>query len=112
MLHRTRILAFVLFSAVVAPSAGAQQRAADHSALSAGPRVELTSTAMRAPIASAHQDAAAAMATRKSMGQPVALMIVGGAALLAGVIIGGDAGTLIAIGGVVAGLIGLYQYLQ
>jgi hypothetical protein len=52
------------------------------------------------------------MATRKSMGQPVALMIVGGAALLAGVIIGGDAGTLIAIGGVVAGLIGLYQYLQ
>jgi hypothetical protein len=49
---------------------------------------------------------------RQGLGQPVALMLVGGAALLAGLIIGGDAGTLIAVGGVVAGGIGLYQYLR
>jgi len=114
MLHRTRLLAFVLFTAVIAPAAaGAQERAVDHNAPAAGPRVELTATAMRATTASvSHDEALAAAARRQGMGQPMALMIVGGAALLAGVIIGGDAGTLIAIGGVVCGLIGLYQYLQ
>jgi len=55
---------------------------------------------------------AAAAARRKSMGQPVALMIVGGAAIVIGAVIGGDAGTIFMIGGAVAGLIGLYQYLQ
>jgi hypothetical protein len=47
-----------------------------------------------------------------SQTQPVALMIVGGAALLAGAIIGGDAGTIFMVGGAVVGLVGLYQYLQ
>ena len=46
------------------------------------------------------------------MGQPVALMVVGGAALLTGLIIGGDAGTVIAVGGALVGLYGLYEYLQ
>ncbi len=46
------------------------------------------------------------------LGQPMALMIVGGAALLAGAIIGGDPGTIIMIGGAVIGLVGLYEYLQ
>ena len=49
---------------------------------------------------------------RGGYGQPMALMIVGGAAVLVGLIIGGGAGTAIAIGGAVAGLVGLYQYLQ
>jgi hypothetical protein len=39
-------------------------------------------------------------------------MIVGGAGLLAGLIIGGDAGTALAVGGAVIGLYGLYLYLQ
>jgi len=39
-------------------------------------------------------------------------MVVGGGALLTGLIIGGDAGTVIAIGGTVMGLYGLYEYLQ
>ena len=43
---------------------------------------------------------------------PVALMVVGGAALLAGLIIGGGAGTAIAVGGAVVGLYGLYEFLQ
>jgi hypothetical protein len=41
-----------------------------------------------------------------------ALMIVGGAAFLAGAIIGGDAGTIIMVGGAGIGLYGLYLYLQ
>jgi hypothetical protein len=41
-----------------------------------------------------------------------ALMIVGGAAFLAGAVIGGDAGTIIMIGGAAVGLYGLYIYLQ
>ena len=42
----------------------------------------------------------------------VALMIVGGAMLVAGAIIGDTGGTLIMVGGVVVGAIGLYRYLQ
>ena len=49
---------------------------------------------------------------RAGFGQPVALMVVGGAALLAGLIIGDDAGTVIAVGGALVGLYGLYEYLQ
>ena len=49
---------------------------------------------------------------RAGLGQPVALMVVGGAALLTGLIIGGDAGTVIAVGGALVGLYGLYEYLQ
>lgn len=44
--------------------------------------------------------------------QGVTLMIIGGAALLGGAIIGGSGGTLIAVGGIVCGAIGLYQYLN
>ena len=54
----------------------------------------------------------AAQARRRGMGQPVALMVVGGAALLTGLIIGGDAGTVIAVSGALIGLYGLYEYLQ
>jgi hypothetical protein len=39
-------------------------------------------------------------------------MIVGGAALVTGLVIGGDAGTILALGGAVVGLIGLYHYLR
>jgi len=41
-----------------------------------------------------------------------AMMIVGGAALLVGAVIGGDAGTIIMVGGGVVGLYGLYKFLQ
>ena len=39
-------------------------------------------------------------------------MIVGGAAVLVGLVIGNGAGNAIAVGGAVIGLYGLYQYLQ
>ena len=44
--------------------------------------------------------------------QGVTMMIIGGAALVAGALIGGSGGTIIAVGGVVVGAIGLYKYLQ
>ena len=74
---------------------------------SVGPTMDAASVAVRhTPVADATQ------ARRGSYGQPIALMVVGGAAVIVGLIIGGGAGTAIAIGGAVAGLIGLYQYLQ
>ena len=52
------------------------------------------------------------VAQRSGLTHGQVLMIVGGAALLTGAIIGGDAGTLIMIGGAGVGLWGLYLYLQ
>lgn len=48
---------------------------------------------------------------RPSRGSGVGLMIFGGAALITGLIIGGNAGTVIAVGGALVGLYGLYVYL-
>lgn len=75
---------------------------------SVGPTVDAASVAVR-HVASTET---AAAPRRGGYGQPIALMVVGGAAVLVGLIIGGGAGAAIAIGGAVAGLIGLYQYLQ
>jgi hypothetical protein len=44
--------------------------------------------------------------------EPRTLMIIGGAAFVAGAIIGGTPGTLILVGGTVTGLYGLYKYVQ
>lgn len=49
---------------------------------------------------------------RDHVGSNVALMIVGGAGLIVGAIIGGTAGTIVMVGGGVVGLVGLYKYLQ
>ena len=46
------------------------------------------------------------------IGQPEAMMIVGGAAILVGAVVGGDAGDIFMIGGAGVGLVGLYKYLQ
>jgi len=76
---------------------------------SAGPRLEHTAIAARATSESVDS---ASMQSRPTRSRSVALMIVGGAAIVLGSIIGGDAGTLFAIGGAVALLYGLYHYLQ
>jgi hypothetical protein len=49
---------------------------------------------------------------RAGLGQSRAMMIVGGAAVIVGAVIGGTPGTLFMVGGAVVGLIGLYEYLQ
>jgi hypothetical protein len=45
-------------------------------------------------------------------GQNILLMTLGGAAIVTGLIVGGDTGTIIATTGTVVGLIGLYRYLS
>jgi hypothetical protein len=65
----------------------------------------------RASTASTTSTEAAAPRSR-GFGQAQAMIIVGGVAVLAGLIIGGGAGYAIAVGGAVVGLFGLYQYLQ
>jgi hypothetical protein len=65
------------------------------------------------PTAARETDAAILFQRRRAgLGQPMAMMIVGGAAVLLGAIIGDTPGTVIMIGGAVIGLIGLYEYLQ
>jgi hypothetical protein len=45
-------------------------------------------------------------------GTSVAMMVVGGAAIVVGSVVGGDGGTIIGVAGAVVGLIGLFRYLR
>ena len=76
--------------------------------------------AVRGPSTSSARVAAHTIST--SLGAPavfqdkkpkrsVAFMIVGGAALVVGAVIGDDAGTIVMIGGAAMGLYGLYRFL-
>ena len=110
-------LALGITSVAVARPAAAQSLApAPATAAVAAPVAEPTPgpTLAAASVAVRHAESpvTAAPARRAGYGQPVALMVVGGAALLTGLIIGDSAGTAIAVGGAVVGLVGLYQYLQ
>jgi len=112
MFARLRWLALValLGAPSVAPAQQAQTRSAP--APAAGPRISATATAVRQSTQVNRTSNAAAAAARKNMGKPVAMMIVGGAAFVAGALIGGDIGVIFMVAGAVIGLIGLYQYLQ
>jgi hypothetical protein len=68
--------------------------------------------AVSAPVAAATHAPAAAMQARAGLQQSQVLMIVGGSALVVGILIGDDAGQILALGGAVVGLYGLYQYLK
>ena len=57
-------------------------------------------------------DAPVTLPRRSDRQNSPALMIVGGAALIVGAIIGGTPGTIVMIGGAAVGLYGLYHYLQ
>jgi hypothetical protein len=70
-------------------------------ALAAGIRISRPATSV-SPMA----------ATGAGLSQSQALMIVGGAAILVGAIVGDTAGTVFMVGGAVVGLYGLYRYLQ
>jgi hypothetical protein len=115
-LRATLVAGLVLFAArpahaqALAPQTPRADVAAPKKAES-GPTMTSASVAVR-PVETKELKLNAAAAPRKGYGQPVALMVVGGAALLTGLIIGNDAGTVIAIGGTAMGLYGLYEYLQ
>ena len=96
-----------------APNVAASVVADPTPAPQAGPRIENASVAFQ-PVAASDSTSAEAQRSGNSanLGQSRALMIAGGAAVIVGVIIGGDEGTLIAVGGAIVGLYGLYQYLK
>ena len=112
---RVRLVVLALFALLLPSLASAQDatllQPAPPPAPAAGPTVDASATAFRA-LASASDFNALEMQRRQSAGKPVALMIVGGAAILVGAVIGDAPGTLFMVGGAVALLYGLYLYLQ
>ena len=79
------------------------------SAIVRGPSV--SSARVAANQASTTRGAPPVLQNRTSNRNAVALMIVGGAALVIGAVIGDDAGTLVMLGGAAVGLYGLYMFL-
>lgn len=109
MYARLRLVILVVI-ALASPSPSAAQEASARVAPAAGPRLDAIVTGFR--TTEQRLDSAVSLQRRQSQSQPVALMIVGGAAIVLGAVIGGDIGLLFMIGGAVALLIGLYRYLQ
>lgn len=104
-----RLLALcILALALIPASSSAQAR----TALS-GPTIQSVMAGISTSSAlDSRRSASAKAPARPNMGRDVAFMAVGGAALIAGAIIDGDAGTIFMVGGAVLLLYGLYQYLQ
>lgn len=61
---------------------------------------------------SASQLSPAAMPERPTTRRSTAMMIVGGATLIVGAVIGGKSGTIVMVVGGAIGLVGLWNYLQ
>lgn len=93
-----------------APKAPATTMTTSFSAKPAGPTVDASKIGVRQATSSAK--AAPAADARLGAGRNVALMVVGGAALIIGAVIGGAAGALVAIAGAAVGLYGLYYFVQ
>jgi len=74
-----------------------------------GPTRESARVAMHA--AETRRGAPPVLQNKKSNRNAVAMMIVGGAALVIGAVIGDDAGTIVMLGGAGIGLYGLYLFL-
>lgn len=111
MYARLRLVVLVLV-AVVSPSFAHAQQAANQPAPAGGPRIDALVTGFRGASAQTDSTVNSQRRSRENVGKPVALMIVGGAAVVLGALIGGDIGLIFMIGGAVAILVGLYQYLQ
>lgn len=122
MLHRRWLLTLAMLVAalVAAPAAHAQALSgpyapATSAATPLGPTLDAASVGVRAPVSVANTYTVADNTLgpqRRGLGKSVALMIVGGAALVTGAIIGGGPGALVAVAGAGVGLYGLYLYLQ
>ena len=94
------------------PSSPATVVTASVQAPTAGPTLDGATVGIKHAVDQATTTPTNATPAARRGDQPTALMIVGGAAFLAGAIIGGDAGTIIMVGGAAVGLYGLYLYLQ
>lgn len=94
------------------PSSPATVVTASVQAPTAGPTLDGATVGIRHSVDQSATTPTNATPAVRHGDQSTALMIVGGAAFLAGAIIGGDAGTIIMVGGAAVGLYGLYLYLQ
>jgi hypothetical protein len=79
-----------------------------------GPVLDAAAVGVRAiaPVSADEEANAVAMQRRRDLGQSQILMIVGGSAVVVGLITGDTAGQILVLGGAVVGLVGLYQYLK
>lgn len=120
MLRRFALVTLIAFAALALPRAASAQEVAappqTQPAVTtppAGPSLDAATVGLRAEqnVQIPAKGTVVAQA-RRGTTDATALMIVGGAAFLAGAVIGGDAGTIIMIGGAGVGLYGLYLYLQ
>ena len=112
-----RVRCFVLLAALIVASALARPGSAAAQAVAPSPVLTAPATSLGPTLAAAHvslstEEAAPlamnASAYRMGRREGRVFALVGGAAVIAGVLIGGDAGTVIAIGGAGLGLYGLY----
>jgi hypothetical protein len=77
-----------------------------------GPTTRGAAVGVRATVPERTDAILASIQDRPRVGHSKALMIAGGAALVAGLIIGDDGGAILAVGGAVVGLYGLYLYVR
>jgi hypothetical protein len=111
--------AFVIGALVLPSTASAQAGAtetpqpaatetakADARSAASGPRIAPMGIRRLADVSATQR------AQPQSMGKPMAMMIVGGAAVILGALIGDDVGTIFMLGGTIAFLIGLYEYIK
>jgi hypothetical protein len=92
-------------------TAAAAQPASDASTPIAVRGPGVASARVAAHAISSTRNAPPVIQDKKSNNRSVALMIVGGVALVVGAVIGDDAGTLVMLGGAGIGLYGLYMFL-
>jgi hypothetical protein len=92
-----------------APASASKAPATSYTA-KAGPTVEANKLGVKQ--ASNASAAPAPYDAHVGAGRNVALMVVGGAALIIGAVIGGAAGVLVAVFGAAVGLYGLYYFIQ
>ena len=120
--------ALIVAVVMLPPSAGAQVSARAN--LADGPRAAPAATLPSAPSANPAQTAGPRVApagiqvqeearpvspgpdNNLNAGQNLAMMGVGAAGVVVGLLVGGDGGTVLALGGGVIGLIGLYRYIR
>jgi hypothetical protein len=101
------LLGSVLLVSIAAPLSA--QSPAGHAP--AGPTIQAARAGITAPSPAASVANGPQQLETPSR-ESAALMIVGGAALLAGLLIGGGAGTAIAVAGTFVGLYGLWMYVR
>ena len=112
MENEMRFLAISLCALAILPAVSQAQQSAQLAAK--GPTVQAAAVGFRTTDAKvdATTKSTAAPVVSRHQGQDVALMAVGVGAMIAGGIIGGNAGTIILIGGAGMALFGLYHYLE